>query len=131
MGVSRWHHYHFAGSDGEEFAIDSDLSLSVENLHNSIEWSGMFAETLPCIEREYADASIGVFHKLTTDNSIGGIINDVCQVHYFFCFHIFICHTMLNMSLLTPQMGQHQSVGSASNGVPGAMPLSGSPLAGS
>ena len=34
-------------------------------------------------------------------------------------------------SLVTPQSGQDQSSGIASNGVPGAIPLSGSPTAGS
>ena len=36
-----------------------------------------------------------------------------------------------NMSLPTPHRGQVQSSGSSSKGVPGAMPLSGSPTAGS
>ena len=36
-----------------------------------------------------------------------------------------------NISLLTPQTGQDQSSGNFSKGVPGAMPLSGSPFSGS
>ena len=39
--------------------------------------------------------------------------------------------TKSKSSLVTPQRGQDQSSGIASNGVPGAIPLSGSPTAGS
>ena len=38
---------------------------------------------------------------------------------------------LLNWSFPTPQMGQTQSSGRSSNAVPGAIPLSGSPTAGS
>ena len=40
-------------------------------------------------------------------------------------------HALLNMSLPTPQTGQTQSSGRFSKAVPGAIPLSGSPTAGS
>jgi len=39
--------------------------------------------------------------------------------------------TFANSSLPTPQMGQTQSSGKSSKAVPGAIPLSGSPTAGS
>ena len=43
----------------------------------------------------------------------------------------FYSSTNSKSSLVTPQSGQDQSSGIASNGVPGAIPLSGSPTAGS
>ena len=84
MRMSRWHHYHFTSSNGEGFAVNSDLRLAIKNLHNGIERGGMFTKTLSCIEREDAYASIGIFYKFTTDNSAGGIIYNVSQLHYFF-----------------------------------------------
>jgi hypothetical protein len=42
-----------------------------------------------------------------------------------------IRHTFSKASFVAPQTGQTQVSGIASNGVPGAMPLSGSPVAGS
>lgn len=48
-----------------------------------------------------------------------------------FC-NLFYCYSVsLNSSLPTPQSGQAQSAGRSSNAVPGAIPLSGSPTAGS
>ena len=48
-----------------------------------------------------------------------------------FAMQIFEIYALENWSLPTPQSGQTQSSGRDSNGVPGAMPCSSSPTAGS
>ena len=47
-----------------------------------------------------------------------------------FGFYASMSYALENWSLPTPQSGQTQSSGRDSNGVPGAIPLSGSPAAG-
>lgn len=46
-------------------------------------------------------------------------------------YKFFDYSSFANSSLPTPQIGQTQSSGRSSNAVPGAIPLSGSPTAGS
>ena len=56
---------------------------------------------------------------------------DNIKVTIFPVYFLFVRYASLNMSFPTEQSGQAQSSGNASNAVPAAIPLSGSPTAGS